>query len=360
MARAGDDALIDAVRRNCAIADARHAGDLTLCIYLLQMREFFRWEHGVAFDAPLDRAAIGAWIDEREAWWERLAHETPHPLPIGDRLVDPFDVDTLDAALRPRGWTYGAGQLAADRPVFFLAERHAEFRCDGVDVRVAGRELARGLVAPVAALAGADRAPTIVVRRESLARWCWERVETYRLRPRPGSAQHAAMHHYGLLDGDFAAALPGWIDDQAEAAVLHERGELAAGRRLGPGWTEMRLGLNSRRADLQARAVRDLIADLAVTLPALLDAGAIGPMHVWFANFEGLRAVLMPGLPRAYAEWRGGDGGQALRAACARGLAHFEQLADTVMNAHRRSIAEGPAHETAESVLMADSARCPA
>ena len=45
------DVLVDAVQTNCDIADARHAADLPLCIYLLQMREFYRWEHGLTFGA---------------------------------------------------------------------------------------------------------------------------------------------------------------------------------------------------------------------------------------------------------------------------------------------------------------------
>ena len=32
--------LVDAVQTNCHITDASHAADMTLCIYLLQMREF--------------------------------------------------------------------------------------------------------------------------------------------------------------------------------------------------------------------------------------------------------------------------------------------------------------------------------
>ena len=39
-------ALLEAVQTNCHIADARHAQDLSLCTFLLQIREFHRW--GVA------------------------------------------------------------------------------------------------------------------------------------------------------------------------------------------------------------------------------------------------------------------------------------------------------------------------
>jgi hypothetical protein len=43
--------LVQAVQTNCHIADARHAADLTLCTYLLQMREFYRWEQGLPLGA---------------------------------------------------------------------------------------------------------------------------------------------------------------------------------------------------------------------------------------------------------------------------------------------------------------------
>lgn len=41
-------ALIKTVQKNCDIADARHAGDYTLCVYLLKMREMYRWEQGIS------------------------------------------------------------------------------------------------------------------------------------------------------------------------------------------------------------------------------------------------------------------------------------------------------------------------
>jgi len=58
--RSGFDSLVEAVRRNCHIADARHAREMTLCTYLLEMREFYRWEAGIALGEPLDSAAVEA------------------------------------------------------------------------------------------------------------------------------------------------------------------------------------------------------------------------------------------------------------------------------------------------------------
>lgn len=323
--------LVQAVQANCHVADARHAGDLTLCTYLLQMREFFRWERALPFGAALAHADVGAWIAEREALWDGLDGRAPGPLPLpGGAQADPFEVERINAALAPSGLLYGAGLVGADRPVFFLAARHAETRRDGLPVQVAGRELARGLLAPVAALAEAAATPAIVLRRESLARWCWERFEAFRHRPSDVSPFHAVVQAY-RLDEDFAAALPRWLDEQGEAAILHELGEAAVGRRLGPAWATLRQALPTRRGALYAAAVRDLLADLQVTLPTLLDRGADASVHVWFAQFDGVRALLAPALPPAYAAWRAGDGGALLRRRAAAGQTHFMRLAEAAL-----------------------------
>ncbi len=59
--------LVQSVQRNCHIADARHAREMTLCNYLLEMREFYRWEHEVPLARALPRQELGNWISEREA-----------------------------------------------------------------------------------------------------------------------------------------------------------------------------------------------------------------------------------------------------------------------------------------------------
>jgi hypothetical protein len=42
--------------------------------------------------------------------------------------------------------------------------------------------------------------------------------------------------------------------------------------------------------------VRDNLADCLSTLPALADRGASGPLHLYFALFEGMRRELFPRL----------------------------------------------------------------
>ena len=78
--------LRHAVQCNCHISDARHAGNYSLCIYLLKMRELFRWEQGFALTDPLPRTPVGAWLSEREALWDELAEAVYAPLPVyGER-----------------------------------------------------------------------------------------------------------------------------------------------------------------------------------------------------------------------------------------------------------------------------------
>jgi len=357
--------LVAAVQTNCHIADARHAADLTLCIYLLQMREFHRWECRLPFGAALAREAVGAWIAEREALWSALEEAPfvplPVPLPEGPgtavATLDPFDVAAINACLRPQGLLYGAGYVGADRPVFFLAVLHGTDTREGLEVLAAGRELARGLAAPPAVLDRAGETQAIVLRRESLARWCWEKYEAWALRRTEGSAFQATVQAYGL-DRDFDAALPRWLDEQSEVMVLHELGEVQAGRWLDPAWATMRLALPTRRADLYVRAVRDHLADFGVTLPALLDRGAEASIHTWFASYDGVRELLYPRLSQAYAQWRGGDGGAALRLAIDRGHAHFTRLAQQVL-ACQESVGEGAAGAAIERLLTAGDAVCP-
>lgn len=348
--------LAAAVQTNCHIADASHAADMTLCIYLLQMREFHRWERGLPFGAALARDAVGAWIAERETLWSALEEAPFVPLPVPStesqgaaiRTLNAFDVSAINACLRPQGLLYGAGYVGADRPVFFLAELHGTDTREGMEVLAAGRELARGLAAPPAVLDRAGATPAIVLRRESLARWCWEKYEAWSLRRAEGTAFHAAARAYGL-DQDFEAALPRWLDEQSEVMVLHELGEHEAGRWLDPAWAALRLALPTRRADLHVRAVRDHLADFGVTLPTLLDRGAAASIHTWFASYDGVRELLFPALPQAYAQWRSGDGGAGLRLAIARGHEHFTRLAQRVLTCHER---EGEAAGAAIELLV--------
>jgi hypothetical protein len=337
MMPAGIDRLVAAVQTNCHIADARGAADLTLCIYLLQMRELYRWEQGIAALQPLPREDVAKWLAAREALWAELEARDFAPLTLSGRVFDPFDVAGVNAQLRPQGLVYGAGHVAAGRASFFLGRlERAEFR-DGVELLVSGTEHARGLAAPVAALQGG----TVLLRQQSMRRWLAEKYEAWTLKRQEGAFKSALDAHGFQRDGE--QAMEGMVAQQGETLVLNEIGEFEAGRRLGADWPAMRASLASRRADLYVRALRDHLADCLVTLPTLLQRRADASLHFWFANLEGVRASLFPRLASAYAAWCAGDQGAALLDAVSAGAAHWGRACAQMLQMHRTLGDDAPA-----------------
>ena len=171
-------------------------------------------------------------------------------------------------------------------------------------MQVCGREHARGLFAPPAALQG----DTIVLRRESLARWLWERFEAFSLKRADGPFK-AVAEAYGL-ERDFDAALPRLLDEQGESLILHELGEHRAGQGWSPAGRRCGWRCTSRRTELHVGAVRDHLADLELTLPTLLERGAAHGDPLLVRHLRGRARALFPSLPRAYAAWRAGDAGR--------------------------------------------------
>jgi hypothetical protein len=328
------DRLIDTVQRNCHVTDARYARGMTLCTYLLEMREFFRWEHGIPLGATPPRSEVGPWLTAREALWEELEHAEFAAIPLDDRSVEPFDVAAINDRLLPEGLVYGAGIGRFHKPHFFLGRLRRDVRENGARVLVCGCEYARDLTAIPAALQG----DTIVVRQEALRQWLWEKAEAWGLKRQAGAMQ-SALAAYGYFD-DAGAALERMTEGETDTLILHEQGEFLAGRELGPEWEAMLSGFGKRRAELLARAVRDNWADCLSTLPRLLErpgkAGE-GSLHFWFSNFDGMRRELFPSLVAAYADWSEGRGRAALERAVERGAAHWRDVAGGMLDTFRRA-----------------------
>jgi hypothetical protein len=321
--------LLAAVRTNCHISDAHHAPGLSLCTFLLEMRELYRWEHGIALGAPVPQAGVGAWMTQREALWVSLEGEAQVPLPFAARTIDPYDAEGVNHAINPQQLVYGAGIGRFGKPQFFLGALERESSRDGMRVLIAGCEYARDLsAAPAAARDG-----TIYVRLDALRRWLWERVEAWTGK-RPDGAMKAALAGYGFAD-DPDAALARMAETEAETLILHELGECRAGQILGPAWEHMLSSLTHRRAEIVARAARDHLADCLVTLPALLERETAASIDFWFANLDGMRRELFPRMGGAYAAWRGGDRGRVLREVAESGAAHWERVCMQILALHR-------------------------
>jgi len=321
--------LVQSVQRNCHIADARHAREMTLCNYLLEMREFYRWEHELPLARALPRQELGNWISEREALWDALQADDLEPLRVGEHSYDAFEVDAINVALVPQGLVYGGGYGRFGKPNFFLAQLERHEQREGLRLFVSGCEYARDISAPPASLLDG----AVFLRRDALRRWLWEKVEIWGVRKADGALK-SALECYGFA-ADAEAALERMVEEESETLILHELGEALAEPLLGAAWRNLIASLNGRRAEILARAVRDNLADCLSTLPRLIEREATCSIHFHFANFEGMRSKMFPLLERAYRGWRETGNLEPLREAARAGSAHWHEAARSLLRLHQ-------------------------
>jgi hypothetical protein len=328
-------ALIDTVQKNCTIADARHARDMTMCTFLLEMREYYRWEMEIPYGARLPKDELGDWLNARESLWDTVEEEEFALLPLSEAGIDPFQADAINRALIPLGLVYSSGLGHFRKPHFVLAElKRAEVR-EGVQVLVAGCEYARDLIAPPAAM----RDGAIFLRMDAVRRLLWNRYEEWQWKEKD-TALGRAFAHYDF-ERDIERGLDCMAEAESEAMILHEIGEARAESLLGENWNTMLGQLSSRHAELLARAVRDHLADCLVTLPTLLEREAVGSLHFYLANLSGLRRALFPALPQVYEHWLGSGDPACLAELVSRAEAHWLDAARQLTTTYHHDPVQG-------------------
>lgn len=294
--------LAKTVQRNCHIADAKHGADYTLCIYLMKMREYYRWEQGLGFKDRIPKDDVGDWLVEREGLWNDLDEHNFESLSVNGMDIDPFDADQANDQLLQDQMVYGGGLGHSGRPHFFLAELLRHEQVDDYSLIVSGKEFARDLTAPPAMSLG----KTIYIRRESLKRMLWERLENWRWSS-PDNAMGRALACYDF-EHELDESLEQMTNAETEAVLWHEIGEVRAGILLGEEWQEMLNDLLLTPAEIMARAVRDHLADCLETLPNLLQQNRNSSIHFYIGSLSHMRKEVFPSLKQAYETWReGGD-----------------------------------------------------
>ena len=121
---------------------------------------------------------------------------------------------------------------------------------------------------------------------------------------------------------------------ETDTLILHEIGEIEAGKQLGKGWEEMLASLPRSRLELMARAVRDHLADALSTLPALLEQEHPASLHFYFGNLSGMRKQIYPALFQAYNHWVECGNHDELQRQVQVGRDHWLQVADELMQLH--------------------------
>ena len=255
-------ALLETVRTNCAISDARDNGVFSLCILVLKLRNLYKWETGLDPWSEPESGVLLDWIAAKEESWEGYSHESFHPLPVDSSRLDPFADQEANLSLERHGLVYGAGYGRSLKAIFFIAERVVEREIDGCRALILGREKARELSAPFAM----TRDNTIYFRQEPFRFYLWDQIQE--MRPSGREALLFALGRYGFLDQDNSldpARLRQGFDllakEEMEVYLRHEVGEMQPGPLSGRTLKKIIAAFPASPIELLARGLKDILAD---------------------------------------------------------------------------------------------------
>lgn len=291
--------ILNVAQCNSHISDARHAGNYTMCVFLLKMREYYRWENDIPLTGNIDKQGFGDWLVEREEMWERIEDQEYAPLPLPGGDLGHLETEQINRELEPHGYVYSAGYGLFHKPNFFIGRLLKKEQHGGITVYVSSCEYVRDMEAPPAMMLNG----TIFIRKESLRRTIWEKIEEWQWnKQKPDTPMGRVMSEFGEAP-DMEAVLDQLTEEQIDSIILHELGEVEAGRLLGGEWEEMLNECPRSKSELIIRAIRDNLADSTVTLPRLLKEAGPSSIHFYFSHFRGMRKAIFPELADAYERW---------------------------------------------------------
>lgn len=323
--------LVETVQHNCDIADARFAGEDTLCIYLLKMREYYRWRTDASLNEPLDSEQLGNWIQHMEMNWEEMESQDYLPLKLGDQSYDRFDNRRINEIINPLGYVYSGGLGRRNQPVFFLGQLENVETTANCTVLISDKELARNIAAPP----GMSHRGYIYVRRDALRRYLAMQIEEWRL-SRKNEAMLNVMAHYGF-DHTPDSALETLLDREQENLILHEIGERIAEELIGEGWRNVIKNTKDPIHELKLRAVRDNLADCVTSLPAFLSLRDQISLDFYYANMTPLRREMFPSFCAAYQSAKSVGDYRKLRNVVVQGRKHWLKMSRELVSFRERN-----------------------
>ena len=285
------------VQGNCDIIDAQHGQNYGLCIYLLKMRDYFRWHKQIPLHQELNNDDIHKWIADTEEHWERISGDSLEHITLNGNTYKPFASDSINGHLNPEGLIYSGGLGYGGIPLFFLADLDDENKQNGFSVYLAGKEHSRGLFGTPAFF----RDDRIFIRQEALKHLYWSRYDEWSFSNRQNTMGRA-LSYYDFKDHP-DKAIEEITNFELPVIIQHEIGEGLLDKEFGPTWADMILEFAYSKTEILLRAVRDLAADCMTTLPYLLSEQRIPSIHMFFASFSDMRKELFPSLHKAYQKW---------------------------------------------------------
>ena len=203
---------------------------------------------------------------------------------------------------------------------------------------ISNRELERDLAAPPGMIQ--DRC--VYIRRESLRRFIWEKVEESSWHKQENPLARALACYDFKNNPD--ESLEKMTDIEVDTVLHHEIGEIKAGQILGDDWEQMIIALPRSQAEIMARAVRDNIADAISTLPKLIHNSEAAQIHFYFANLSSMRKLIFPSLMDSYQQWLKNKNTSSIKKLINKAEKHWIDLAQSLIQLHKKHGTDCPAH----------------
>jgi hypothetical protein len=294
--------LLQTIRHNCDISDARDNGIYSICTLVLKLRNLYKWEHALEPWEEPDSPVLLDWIAAKEEYWAAIHAEPFLPIPVNGRKVEPFLLQAINEHLSGDRYVYGAGYGRSMKAVFFMAEILEDRIVEGCRTLILGKEKARELSSPFAMLQDG----IIYIRKEPLRFFFWDQIQE--INPSCRVAMRQALAEYGLIkDGStldrrkLICHFDEIIEDQLDIFIYHEVGEgrenLLASRVL----QKIIAAYPASALELVARAVKDILADTHPKglLSHIVAEEKKSSLGFYISFLDGMRKLLCPELNEA-------------------------------------------------------------
>lgn len=313
------------VQYNCDLVDAQYAQNYGLCVYLLKMREYYRWRNNVLLSSELVNEEVHEWIADMEEHWDQILGQPYKGFSSDSRAYEPFETNGINESLNLEGYVYSGGYGPAGIPLFFLAKLESQDQQNGFNILISSDELARGMFGSPGMLL--DK--TIYVRREALRYLLIGKFDEWLFQKRDNTMKKALSYYD--LESNFDVALEEMTDKEIKTLILHEIGEGLAKKSLGDNWEKMLADFAYTRTEIIIRAIRDLAADCLSTLPTLVNEERSSSIHFYFANYSDMRKQLAPNLYRAYKKWSASADPTQLLSAIEKGKSFWIDIGNEIL-----------------------------
>ncbi len=296
------EGIIEAVKYNCNVSDARYWGFFSICGLLMRLRELYRSEHSLKPWEAIPREEISHWIEEREKLWQELEGATLGPIRIDDEIFEPFSVEEINERLNPAGLLYGGGYGRFNKPSFFLARLRAFDEIYDYHVYHAGEEFCRDLLAPAAMLQGR----CIFIREEQIRVLLWEKLQELKHRRYEEATGISLKGYFQDLENNegIIETIEGLSGKVSEIMLYHEIGE-AYEDESSEQWLRIVMENTDRSCDFYLRGIKDVLADTSEKGPLrhIITGRLSEHLRIFYILLDPTRKELMPELVEACKEF---------------------------------------------------------